>query len=266
MEFFTIDGRRYARFERLSREVGLLHAFSTRPQDVSARTDAHAPRREAARRQMARDLGFDPERLHYCVQVHETRIAFVEAAGRSMAAVGDPLGGRSPSDGRRLEGYDAATTAAPGVALMTFSADCPLVLVYDPVRRAVGMVHASWRCTVAAATLGLVRTMCERFGCRPAELLAGVGPSAGPQAYEVREDVYAAAAALPERERLFPRRDGRMYFDLWEANRTQLVRAGLREESIEVAGLCTMTGGDVFYSFRREGAGCGHFGLMAGVI
>lgn len=250
MQFFEINGRRYARFERLGRVAGLQHAFSTRPNDVSAREDALASRRDAARRTMAADLGLDPASICYCVQVHETRIAVID---------GPPLD-------RRLEEYDALLTDRTDVALMTFSADCPLVLIYDPRLRVVGMVHASWRCTVVSATLKLVRRMQERFGCEPAALLAGIGPSAGPERYEVQRDVYDAAASLPEREQLFPRRNGRMFFDLWTANRMQLLRAGLPAESIEVAGICTMADVDTFYSFRREGAGCGHFGLMAGLM
>ncbi len=56
-----------------------------------------------------------------------------------------------------------------------------------------------------------------------------------------------------------------MYFDLWRANRAQLQAVGVRHANIETAEICTMCGGGLFYSFRREGAGCGHFGLMAGL-
>jgi len=249
MHFFERDSRRYLQFERLRQEPGLVHAFSTRPDDVSAREDELAAERNERRRQMARDLGLDGRLVFYCVQEHRTELAVVD----------------EHTQDERLEGCDAVITRRPGVALMTFSADCPLVLVYDPRRRAVGLAHASWRCTVADATRRLVEAMRENFGCEPLDLLAGVGPSAGPDAYEVKNDVYQAAAALPERERVFRQRDGRLYFDLWEANRLQLVRAGVRAENIEVARICTMTRTDLFYSYRREGPGCGHFGLLAGV-
>lgn len=250
MIFVERGGRRYAQFERLSAEPDLIHAFSTRPMDVSARTDARSGERDERRRMMAADLGLSPERLCYCVQVHETGQAVIDA----------------PTEARRIEGVDAIITDQPGTPVMTFSADCPLVLVYDPRRRVVGLVHSSWRCTVAFSTRRLVETMRSRFGCEAGELLAGVGPSAGPDRYEVQEDVYAAAAGLPDRDALFRRNgDGRMTFDLWESNRRQLVQAGVRANNIEVAGVCTMTDTERFYSFRREGPGCGHFGLMAGL-
>jgi YfiH family protein len=249
MHFFEVNGRRYVQFESLRTQPGLAHAFSTRPHDVSVQDGGRSGESAARRRQTASDFGFDPERLRCCVQVHEGRIAIVDAS------VG----------GRWLEGFDAVVTDVPGVPLMTFSADCPLVLVYDAVRRVVGLAHASWRCTVAAVTRQLVETMRARYECEPSNLIAGVGPSAGPTRYEVKDDVYQAAAGLPNRERLFRTREDRRYFDLWEANRSQLEAAGVLRERIEVAGICTIARPDLFYSYRREGAGCGHFGLLAGL-
>ncbi len=247
MHLMHVAERRYAQFESLRHQPGLKHAFSTRPLDVSARRDEQAPLRAERRALMAGDLGLDPARIAYCVQVHETKLAVV-SNGRSSGP---------------LEGCDAAICNQPGVALMTFSADCPLILVYDPEAPAIGVAHASWRCTVAGIAARLVEAMQREFGCRAARMIAGIGPSAGPERYEVGEDVYAAAEKLPRRDELFPRSNGRMCFDLWLANRAQLAEAGIPEGRIEAACICTMTRTDLFYSYRREGAGCGHFGLMA---
>ena len=98
------------------------------------------------------------------------------------------------------------------------------------------------------------------------DLRAGIGPSAGPCCYEVKDDVREAARMLAGATELFPQRDGRMYFDLWRANRNQLVARGVNSVSIEIAGICTMCRNDMFFSFRREGAGCGHFALMAALV
>jgi len=268
MRTFAVESRRYAQFERLSRAAGLAHAFSTRPRNLNARA---RPASERERQDMARDLGFDPARIHYCAQAHGARIAIVPPAeaGRRSADVGErsaDVGERSVHVGGRCEGCDGVITDQPGAALMTFSADCPLMLVFDPRRRAVGLAHGGWRGVVAGVTRRLVETMRVELGCQPADLLAGIGPSAGPESYEVREDVYEAAAGLPQRDALFPRRDGRMCFDLWAANRAQLESAGVRPEAIELAGVCTMSEAELFYSFRRDGPGCAHFALMAGLL
>jgi hypothetical protein len=249
MHFVEINGRRYAQFEGLRHEAQLIHGFTTRPWDVSARTDGQAGERAGRRETAATDLGLDARRLHHCVQVHRTQITVVDENGPARA----------------LAETDGAAGMVPGMPLMAFSADCPLVLAYDPLLRVVGVVHASWRCTAAGLTSALIETLRREYGCQPARMRAGVGPGAGPCCYEVQDDVYAAAAGLDGREALFPRRGGRMHFDLWAANQAQLLAAGLPAERVEVAGICTMCSNGLFYSFRREGPGCGHFGLVAGI-
>jgi YfiH family protein len=247
MHFVEIQGRRYAQWEQLRAVGGLVHAFSTRPMNVAPRDGPGTAQREQRRRTMVADWGLDPDRLCYCQQVHEARLAVVEDEHAS-----GPLGA-----------CDGLVTAEPRRPLMTFSADCPLVLVFDPVRRVLGLVHASWRCTVARLPERLVELMAARFGCRAEDLRAGIGPGAGPCCYEVQQDVYEAARDLPGRERCFAQRQDRLYFDLWEANRNQLLAAGVPGECIESAATCTLCHNDVFYSYRREGPGCGHFGLLA---
>ncbi|MBK8913116.1 MAG: laccase domain-containing protein [Phycisphaerales bacterium] len=248
LEFFQMGERRYARLPALARQGKLIHAFSTRPLDVSAREDARAPERAANRAIMARDLCGNPHsRVHHCQQVHKPRLEQVRD-------------NEPPAAHRDCDGL---WTTGRGVSLLVLSADCPLVLVYDPKRGAVGVCHSSWRCTVANLTSLLVQTLVREAGCDPRDLLAGIGPSAGPCCYEVMEDVRIAADVLPDADTLFPRAGDRMFFDLWAANAAQLRRAGIPDEQIEIGGVCTICSGDVFYSFRREGAGCGHFGLLA---
>lgn len=251
MDVVTIAGRRYAQFPRLRAAPGLVHAFSTRPADVSPRADGREEERAARRRQMAGDLGLDPQRLTCCLQVHGLRIAVWDDA---------------PRGGGLLEGFDGVVTAVADVPLMTFSADCPLVLAYDPRRRVLGLLHASWRCTVGQLGRRLVELLVTRYGTVPADLRVGIGPAAGPCCYEVQDDVWQAAAELPRRDEVFLHRNGRLYFDLWQANRQLLLEAGVRDANIELAGMCTMCRNDLFFSYRREGAGCGHFGLMAALV
>lgn len=248
-ELFEVGGRRYGRFPRLSTAAGLRHAFSTRPADMSPKKQAVAAENAERRAEAVRDAGFaEPARAVACLQVHEPRVAVVDGADA----------------GRLLADTDGVCTAARALPLLTFSADCPLVLGYDAAVRVVGMAHASWRCTVAGIAGRLVEAM-VRCGAAAGRLECGIGPSAGPEAYEVQDDVYEAARGLPMREALFRRDGARMTFDLWRANTEALVAAGVGRERIEVAGICTMTRTDVFFSYRREGVGCGNFALVAGV-
>lgn len=250
MIFVARGGRRYGQFPQCAALRGLVHAYTTRPQDVSCRADERCQERAANRNQALTDWGLQPDTLRYCEQVHADRLAVVAAT--------TPPG--------PLAACDGAATDAPGVPLMSFSADCPLVLLFDPAHRAVAVVHASWRCTVGGLVAQMVALLRATYGSRPAQLHVGIGPGAGPAQYEVQDDVYQAAATLPQRDSCFRRDNGRMTFDLWAANTQLLVAAGVPAAQIAVAGLCTMTHNDVFYSFRREGRGCGHFGLLAAVV
>lgn len=150
---------------------------------------------------------------------------------------------------------DGLITREVGVALAVTCADCVPVYLYDPVQRAIGLCHAGWRGTVAGAASATVQAMADHYGSAPAELLAVVGPSIGPCCFEVD-----AAVADPLRARYGHHpglltdgpAPGKWQADLWEANRADLLQAGLRAEHIAVAGLCTSCRTDLFFSHRAQ--------------
>ena len=141
-------------------------------------------------------------------------------------------------------------------------ADCTPILLYDPARHAAGIVHAGWRGTVQGAAPSAVRAMQEAFGSNPADIQAGIGPSIGPDHYQVGEEVVEAVrAAFGTVEGLINRAaDGSAYLDLWAANRLALERAGVGQ--LEVAGICTATNTGEFYSHRAEKGRTGRFGAV----
>jgi YfiH family protein len=154
-------------------------------------------------------------------------------------------------------------TDQPDIPIAILSADCPIVLLYDPDRPAIGVVHASWQGTVAHASTQLVCQMQREFGSKSKRLLAGICPSAGPCCYEVGRDVYRVACTrLTDPEPCFAVKGDKYLFDLWTANRQQLVEQGVPAEQIEVAALCSICD-DRFFSHRRDGAQTGRFALVA---
>jgi YfiH family protein len=162
---------------------------------------------------------------------------------------------------------DGLVTAKAGVGVLGKSGDCPIVLIADKRRRAVGFAHASWRATVAGIVPAVVGRMVD-LGCSPAELVACIGPSAGPECYEVGEEVRKAAlrGIGPHAATFFqPGPRGRDHFDLWAANVDALARVGLELGNIHVAGMCTLCRNDLFPSHRREGARAGRFAAVIGL-
>jgi len=94
--------------------------------------------------------------------------------------------------GRVIEHTDGLITDEPQVLLMLRFADCTPIWFYDPVRRAIGLAHAGWRGTVAGIARATVAKMQSTFGCRPGDLIAGIGPAIGPCCYQVGPDVAQA--------------------------------------------------------------------------
>jgi YfiH family protein len=194
-------------------------------------------------------------------------VAGAQVLGNAVAWVTEADRGRGAADlASALPDTDALITDSRGVALITFSADCPLVALVAPRRRAIGVAHASRRGTLGQVAARTVRAMTRLLGCDPGEMIAAIAPSIGPCCYEVGEDVMQAVrgAFAPADGLLLPAADPtKAYFNLAAANERWLVAAGVGQ--IEVAGICTACRTDEFFSYRREHGKTGHFGLLVGL-
>lgn len=261
------DGLPVYRFQALKEDPLLVHAVFTRLGGVSrppyaalnlgysVGDDPEAVERNHHR--MYRALGIRREQSVTCHLTHGADALLVTAAQRGQVA------GRG----------DVLITADPDTYLSMRFADCVPILLYHPVRRAVGLAHAGWRGTVQNVAGAAVAAMASRLGCLPENITAVVGPAIGPCCYEVSEEVIHAfkasfsnqdmALSGGEGRPLFSRRNGRhAHLDLWEANRRQLAAAGVGR--IVEAGLCTACHLDHFFSHRAERGRTGRFGVVIG--
>jgi hypothetical protein len=150
---------------------------------------------------------------------------------------------------------DAATATVRGLILGIETADCLPVLLVDPARRFVAAAHAGWRGTAAGIAGHAVRALVAH-GSRPGDLLAALGPGIGPCCYEVGDELREAFG--PEGGVFFrPGPRGRPHLDVRGANRAELERAGMAPERIHSVDECTCCRGDLYHSYRRDGAGAG---------
>lgn len=164
------------------------------------------------------------------------------------------------------EKADAILTDRVGISLFMRFADCVPVVLVDPVRHVIGLVHAGWRGTVERAAGVAVARMCEQYGSNTKDVLACVGPSICVEHYQVGEDVQSAArAAFGEKAgALFLEGDNGLHFDLWAANRLALEEAGVQQ--IEVCELCTACHTEDWYSHRAEHGKTGRFGVIIALV
>ncbi len=251
------NGVVYYRFEQWAEGAPLRHGVFTRLGGVSPAPwhtlnvggtvgDAPAAVRENHRRIYAA-LGLSAAQMCTVWQVHGAETIYAQ---------------QPRPDGRWLARADGLITDRPGLALMMRFADCVPILFYDPAHHATGLAHAGWRGTVLGAGVSTLHAMQRTFGTRPQDVQAAIGPSIGPQRYQVGEDVIQAVReAFGTTDELIRRaEDGSAYLDLWAANHRALQDAGVTQ--IEVAGLCTASHTDEFYSHRAENGRTGRFGVV----
>jgi len=276
------DKLKILRAASLSKLPWLVHGFSTRPGGFSrayggnalnlgfTKDDSKASV-ERNRAAFSRELTSGSWPLVTLRQVHSDTIRFGESPSKSQL-VGDGL-----------------ITSTPGLLLAIQTADCLPIILVDPKRRAVGVFHAGWRGTVKRIVEKGVGEMRRRFGTRPRDLKAAIGPGIHGCCYQVGKEVreqfesqFAYATKLfrevedrdPVREKypmlfLSARPPGhsdlpkKIFLDLVEANRQQLLAAGMPAKSIEASPWCTNCNPDLLFSYRAEK---GQTGRMMGAV
>ena len=181
-------------------------------------------------------------------QVHGTRVARV---GTRHAGSGftDPAGAFPETD--------VLTAHASGVAIGVLTADCVPVALAEPRSGRLVVAHAGWRGVAA----GVVAVAVGLFG-DPSRVLAGVGPSIGPDHYEVGEDVARAVGAAAEGGAIVRGLGPRVQLDLPGTVVRILRERGVRSNHIEHDGSCTACEPERFFSYRRDGL-TGRQGLVA---
>ncbi|MBE5826746.1 MAG: peptidoglycan editing factor PgeF [Butyrivibrio sp.] len=261
MELKDHNGLKYLVFPRIE-ELGFVdHLFSTRFGGVSkgafsecnlsyTRGDEKEAVDENYRR-IADALGHGRSLDDFvCTfQTHTTNIRVVTEGDR----------GKGPARLRDYTDIDGLITNVPGIILGSFHADCPPVYIIDPVHKAIGLVHSGWKGTVGRISGGAVSKMKECYGTQPKDCICAIGPSICGECYEIGEDVATKIRAafsgkeLDEGKILVPYPEGKYRLYLWNAIKTTLLAAGVRQENILVTDICTRCNPDLLFSHRIHG-------------
>lgn len=262
----------YLQFERLSQVAGLRHAvftrkggFSAPPFDglnVAASTGdnpATARRNQAV---VAQAVGLEliSARIahgsdHHIVERQSSAESVASLRQRALHSVAD-----------------AMMTTETGLGLFWGFGDCSPILLYDPRNRVAALAHGGWRGAAAAIGPKTIDTMSERYGSRPEELIAGVGPSIQSCCYQVNDEIHAAFQRDPRAgdNAVFERHEDEhgksgLFLDVTASNARQLLASGVREEHLDIAPYCTGCEADLFYSHRKRPHADGRFGVVIGL-
>jgi polyphenol oxidase len=265
----------------------LIHGFSTLPGGVSELdgrrilnlgfTDWDSRENVVEnRRRFQSALGASDLNLVTLKQFHSDVIHLIDSASADSCKGLPPVAG------------DTSLTNLPGLLLAVQTADCVPILLVDPKNRAVAAIHAGWRGTLTRIAAKAAGQMQMRFGSRPADLLAALGPAIGGCCYEVGVEVatqfLSQFADAPDWFDEFRTGDEpnpiqwlnmappghqpppkNVFLDLRKSNRAQLLELGLHSQNIFTSDLCTACSPDLLFSYRKQGPQSGRLISVIGI-
>ena len=266
MTLNNADSVPYLTYNSLSEIKFINHAFTTRLGGVSegeftsmntAFNRNDDPNRVTENyKRICGSAGFEFESLVASAQDHHTYV-------RAVTSKEKGIGIYRPRD---LESVDALITNEPGVTLVTYYADCTPLFFVDTGNKAIALAHAGWRGTVGRIGEKVIKEMGDRYGTKPEDIVAAVGPAISVCCYEVDlpcAEHFLALKDLEPEKFVFPKEDGKFMLDLLETNRQILVAAGVKNENITISDLCTNCNSRLLWSHR---ATKGHRGTMSAFL
>jgi YfiH family protein len=200
-------------------------------------------------------IGIDYTRLVFSDQIHEDNIRVVteEDIGKGLRVSSD------------IVNIDGLMTNVRGIPLITFYADCVPLFFLDKKNKAIAAVHSGWKGTVLKIGAKTINQMNKYYGTKPEDCLVGIGPSIGPDCFEVGPEVAQEFKDNFDNwnEFIEPFGAGKFKIDLWKVNKLMLTELGVPDENITVSGFCTMCNEDLFFSYRRDK---GRTGSMSAIM
>ena len=161
---------------------------------------------------------------HYLVgeQIHSDKISMIKSIDTDQSHL------------KEIKESDGLITNLKNTGLIVKTADCVPLLLYDPQKQVIGTIHAGRKGTESEIALKAINLFISEYSSEPKDILAVIGPSICPKCYQIDQE-----------------KD--LYYDLWQNNKEQLLKAGLEETHIEMSGLCTScNANDRFWSYRKD--------------
>lgn len=199
-------------------------------------------------KKLCNSIGADYEKLVYSNQVHTDTIECVEDIKNF--------------EQEKIE-VDGLCTNNKGISLSTINADCILFIFYDPVKNVIANIHSGWKGTLKRIAVKTIKTMQEKYGCNPKDIICCISASIRKCHFEVSLDV----KELYEKEfkdiefskeiieETIP--NEKWHIDTVLINKILLKRLGILEENIIDSGLCTVCNSEQIHSFRVQKRGYG---------
>ena len=201
---------------------------------------------QSLRKALNNELNINDDQIYLPIQKHTSHIHVIESNLDPVVA-------------------DAVITDRADVLIGVIVADCVPVLVYDPIRKIIGAVHAGWKGTAGGILRKSLLKMKERFNSRPDDVLVSIGPSIKKCSYEVNADVKDAVKSITGPGNYIEPRKDKYMVDLAEANRIQALNTGALDKNIWKSEDCTFCNPEKYYSYRYRKETTGRQGGFIGM-
>ncbi|HGJ64132.1 TPA: peptidoglycan editing factor PgeF [bacterium] len=185
------------------------------------------------------ELGIEASSLVLANQVHGDRVELIEdkLAGCGAYGIDDAI-----------PNTDAMITMSNKVSIGIMTADCVPVMIYDPVKSAIGVAHAGWKSAILMIASKTIKNMNEAFGTNPSDCIVAFGASIKACCYEVGKEIISQFDAIFGVGRCT--KDNNL--DLPKAVEFQLIDIGVKKENISSNNVCTACNLGLYYSHRAE--------------
>ena len=241
-------------FKKLEQFKFINHAFSTRLGGISSGNfstlnlgerngDTHENVKENIKR-FCKAAGFSEDHICFLKQEHSTKVKIVNE--RNFQDYGE---------------FDGSVTNIKGLVLSTAHADCAPLFFVDEKTRSIGIAHAGWRGTVKNIVRKIIKSMVDQYGSNSNDIICCIGPCIQSCCFEVQEDVGAIFEKI--NKDLVKLKNGKIFADIVECNKRNLIAAGIKSENIFTSDLCTKCSSDLLFSYRVQGY---HHGNMIAAI
>ncbi|MBR6113138.1 MAG: peptidoglycan editing factor PgeF [Bacilli bacterium] len=239
------ENKRFITFNKLNEFDDLIHFYTKRPFNLNE------SKLEEEYKTLEDMASYKFDKIYLSKQTHSANICSIDDD--------TPL---------ILDNIDGFVTNKRGVAILTKSADCQSILLYDPVNKVIGNVHSGWKGTLAKIITNAINIMICEYNCNPKNIIACICPSILKCCFEVDEDLIEGFKMVHDNiDDLITKGDiingkQKYYLDTVTINKREMIKLGLLEENIVLSNICTKCNSDIFNSYRAEHNSCRNVALI----
>jgi len=221
----------------LNEKEGLLHYFSTKKDgNIAFHVEDDEVVVRKNHRLLAEKLSYNYKKLVHMKQIHSSNVHIVT----------------EKDDFENPPTCDALITNKKNIPLMVMVADCSPILLYDPIKKVIAVVHAGRQGAFKNIIGETLKTMGKKFHCKNENILASIGASIGSCCYEVGSEIYDEAQSLDLTYAL-TKHDKSYFLDVNSILLQQLQETGIQNKNIEISNECSSCLRKKYFSYRAEG-------------